>query len=107
MSSYIVTDDDGLPIAVMDPEIIGDHGTRLAFRLAATTDPDDRKAIAAEVLAEVGPDAFGYVAANALQVIAGEILHPVLDCADAAGVHLRPGIAAIAEGRDPMTAGRP
>lgn len=111
MSTYLIVDDDGVPQASLDMDKITDHGVKLAFRLAAARDEAGRQAaandIAAQVLAEVGPDAFGYIAACALTTMARDILHPVLDCADAAGVHLRPGIEAIAAGRDPLAVGSP
>ncbi|MBN9611000.1 MAG: hypothetical protein BGO26_16685 [Actinobacteria bacterium 69-20] len=106
MSDYIVTDDNGAPEAVIDMDRITDAGTKLAFRLAAERDEDKRMAITAQVMTEVGSAGFGYVAACAMQVLARDLLHPVLEVADAGGIHLRPGIEAIAEGRDPMAANR-
>lgn len=100
-NKFIITDDDGTPTAAVDMDLVTDLGTKLAFRLAAERDRNTRQTIAAEVLAEIGDGGFGYVCACAMQVLASEILHPALDVAAAAGADVRPGLEAIAEGRDP------
>ena len=106
-NTYLIVGDDGQPIGVANMDQITDHGTKYAFDLAANcADPQKARQIGADLLLEIGPDAFGYACANAVQVLATEILSPCLDVAAAAGQNLRPGITALAEGRDPMEAGR-
>lgn len=103
-STFIVTDSEGVPTAVVNPDQIITTATRLAFRLAAAA--GDRAAVdrvMAETLSAAGANGFGYVCAGALNTLVNEVLAGALDVTDAAGIHLRPGLAALAEGRDPST----
>jgi len=102
--NYFFETDDGQPLGVVDVSQLQDQGARLAFRMAASCgDPGRLDAIAAETLAAVGVGAFGFVAAAALRCLAEQVLDPALEAGEAAGVHLRPGLVALAEGRDPST----
>lgn len=99
---YMIVGDQGEPIAVVDMEKITDEGTNFAFTMAAhSNDPAVLDRIQAAVLQRVGPEAFGYICANALRVMTQEILSPSFDVAMAYGTDLRAGMLAIAEGRDP------
>lgn len=103
-TTFLVTDEDGVPAAVVHPDQVITTATSLAFRLAAVA--GDRPAVdrvMAQTLSAVGAEAFGYVCAGALTTLTNEILAGALDVADAAGIHLRPGLVALAEGRDPST----
>lgn len=105
MTTYIITDDNGMPTGSIDMDAITDAGTKLAFRLAAAAnDHEQILAISAQTLAEHGPKTFGYIVASALQVVVEHVLNPVLEVTEAVGTDLRPGITAIAEGRDPGAA---
>jgi len=105
-SNFLLTEDDGEPLGVIDMDLVHDAGTRLAFRLAASCgDPAALDRILAETLTAVGSKGFGYVAASALRVLAEHVLDPSLTAGEAAGVHLRAGLTALADGRDPMQAG--
>lgn len=102
--THFLTTDDGQPLGVVDVSQIQNQGARLAFRLAASCDDPGRLgAIVAETLAAVGVGAFGFVAAAALRCLAEQVLDPALEAGEAAGVHLRTGLVALAEGRDPST----
>jgi hypothetical protein len=100
---YLVTAADGTPIGFFDKDLIELEGASLAANLAAYCDDPDRiQAICAQSLALVGPEQYGYVAANALTLLAREFLSPALDVSAAAGTDLRPGLRAIANGEDPL-----
>lgn len=102
MTTYLIVGDNGEPLGVADIDQITTVGTELAFAMAAHCDDAaqlDR--IVADYLARVGTASFGYVAACALRIMAEQILSPSLDVVATAGHDLRPGIRAIAEGRQP------
>lgn len=106
--TYLVVTDSGEPVGVFDRQRIEDEGCRFAFALAAVCDdPAALDRVQAETLARVGTESFGYVAANALRVVVEDILSPALEVAEAHGTDLRPGIRAVAEGRDPGGGGAP
>lgn len=99
---HLLTDDDGSPVAFIDMDAITDAETELAFRMAAHCgDPVALDTITHDVMTKVGTGTFGYVAACALRLLAEQILEPALTAGEAAGVHLRPGLLALSEGRDP------
>jgi hypothetical protein len=99
---YFIASDDGTPLGVFDKDLIEHEGDSLAADLAAYCDSPDRiQAICAQYLTRVGPESYGYVSACALTLLAREFLSPALDLAAAAGHDLRPGLIAIAHGRDP------
>lgn len=103
-ATYLITDESGMPTAMVQPNLISDAGTRLAFRLAAAA--GDRAAVnevMVKTLARSGPDQFGYLCCNALNALTNDVLGPTLDVAEAAGVQLREGLARLAEGLDPQT----
>ncbi|MDQ1734610.1 MAG: hypothetical protein QOH56_861 [Pseudonocardiales bacterium] len=102
--NYFLEAADGSPLGMIDFDLITDAGCSMAFRMAAhCDDPIALDAIAADILTEVGEGAFGYVAVSALRILAEQILSPALTAGEAAGVHLRDGLLALSEGRDPMT----
>lgn len=79
---YIIVDDDGSPIGVFDRDQIETNGCTLAFELAAVAgDGDAIRAVEEAALARLGDDAYGYVATNALHVMAEHILGPTIDLA--------------------------
>jgi hypothetical protein len=101
-SIYTVIDSSGMPTGSVDLDAIMTAGAKLAFDLAGNSgDHDKIIQISSQTLAEHGPAAFGFVAAAALQIVVEEILDPVLAVTDALGTNLRPGITAVAEGREP------
>lgn len=105
MTIYTIIDDNGMPTGSVDMDAITDAGTKFAFALAAAADDHEKVLeISANTLAEHGPKAFGYVAACALQIVVEEVLNPVLEVAEALGTDVRPGLVAVAEGRDPGAA---
>lgn len=46
---------------------------------------------------------FGHICSSALLTMAEDIIGPLLDATDAAGIRLRYGIRTVSEGRDPST----
>jgi hypothetical protein len=100
--TYLLVGDRGEPLGMIDMGRVTDLGTALAFELAAVCDdPAAMHRVQAAMLAHVGVRTFGYVAACALRQLAEHILSPSLDVATAHGTDLRPGIRAIADGREP------
>ncbi|MEV5691135.1 hypothetical protein [Micromonospora globbae] len=100
--TFLIQDDDGKPVGLLDMTAITDEGTRLAFAFAAhCDDPAALDRIQTETLARVGVAAFGYVCANALRTITEHVLNPSFAVAAAHGTDLRTGMRAIAEGRQP------
>lgn len=100
--TFVVTEDDGTPIGMVDMDQVHTEGTRFAFALAACCDsPAQMDRLQAETLTRIGAKAFGYTAAAALRVLAEHVLSPALNVATAAGHDLRPGIRAIARGEEP------
>ncbi|QAY62902.1 hypothetical protein ET495_06190 [Xylanimonas allomyrinae] len=86
----LVTDTAGLPIAFVDVDTVQSQAIRLAYDMAeACHDPDALDTVAARHLTEAGTDAFGYVAAAALRMLARHVLDPVLDVTDALHDHGR------------------
>lgn len=99
---YLVTDDDGRPIAFFDKGQIDTDGVRFAFELAAAcADEDAVDAVVTETLTRVGVDGFGYVAAAALSVMVKEILAPTLVITDKIGIDLRTMLHSMAAGETP------
>lgn len=89
-----VTDENGIPSAVVDVDALQTQAVRLAYDMAAnSSDPGALEAVSARHLAEASPAAFGYVCAAALRMLTEHILEPTLQACDAAGVHLRTGLA--------------
>lgn len=83
MNQYLVTNSDGAPSAFVDLDQIQAQATRLAFDMAEAVDDEaELTRIAERHLAEVGPDAFGYVSAAAVRIFAEHILSPVLEVCD-------------------------
>ncbi|SJN39414.1 hypothetical protein [Luteococcus japonicus] len=97
MTNVFIVDDDGMPIAGVDPEAIAAAGVRLAFDLAANCDdPEALDRITGQYLDQYGAAAFGYLAASALSIVVREVLAPTLQVTDAVGVDLRGGLRAAA-----------
>ena len=83
-NTFLVTDDDGTPSALVDVDTIHAAGTRLALDLAAAANnPDELDRITTGYLARHGVDAFGYVVAAALRSLVRDVLDPVLTVTDA------------------------
>lgn len=100
---YVVTDDNGQPIGVFDVDVITTEGTKLAFAMAAVCDDKDALLqVQQDLLNRVGPDSFGYIVGNALAVMAEHILAPTFAVTRAYGTDVQAGMAAIANGKDPL-----
>lgn len=98
----ILVTEDGEPLGIIHPGEIIDAGTELAFKMAANCgDPEALERIGREALIKAGPAGFGYIAASALRQLAEHVLDPCLIAGEAAGVNVRAGLTAFAEGRDP------
>lgn len=104
----IITDSDGNPQGAAVLEEIQAQAIRLAFDMAAHCDnPHEMDEITKGHITEAGVEGFGYVAAAALKILARDLLQPVLECTDAAGMPLREGIAkAAAQANADLTKGK-
>ncbi|MGI8416686.1 MAG: hypothetical protein ACR2P2_10895 [Nakamurella sp.] len=97
--NYLVLDDDGQPVGVLDAHRIGQDSNMLAVALAvalaaATSDPDQCAELVVEMQVLMDPVAHQYVVTAALLTVI-DILERTLQVADCAGVHLRPIVRAI------------
>lgn len=93
----IITDQNGSPEGAVILEEIQAQAVRLAFDMAANcADPKALDEIASRHIEETGVEGFGYVAAAALMILARDLMQPILECTDAAGMPLRNGIAKAA-----------
>ncbi|MBM7518301.1 hypothetical protein [Nocardioides nitrophenolicus] len=104
-SNFIVTDDCGSPLGVMNIDLIQAEGTAMSYSLAAAAgDKDALDQIAAATLARIGAASFGYVAAVAAKQLAEGVVGPLLDVIDATrdatGVPAQDLRAGLAEARD-------
>ncbi len=90
----MIVDDDGMPSAVMNADIIQNAATRLMYEMACNSgDEAALSAVSKKYLDEVGVDTFGYVTAAALKLMTAYILEPTLETCDLAGIKLRDGLA--------------
>lgn len=92
--------DDGDPLGVVDVDMIQARATVLGFELATfNDDPPQMARVLAEELAEVGPQAFGCIAAAALRHVVENVVGPLMSVADEAGVgdSVHAGLVAAAE----------
>lgn len=81
--TFLLTDDGGRPLGMVDPEQILAEATLLAYQLASfSDDPEELDRIAAETLTRVGSESYGYLAAAALRMLTQHILEPVLEVTD-------------------------
>lgn len=82
-TTFVITDDNGLPSAVANRDEIQAQATLLAYDLAQYADDPDAITNAMEAhLATAGTGGFGYVAAAALRILTEHVLNPVLDVTD-------------------------
>lgn len=80
---YLLTESDGTPAGVVDPDQIQIDATLLAYEMASfSDDPEELDRIAAETLTRVGAGGFGFVATAALRMMTEHILEPVLAVTD-------------------------
>ncbi|WP_138843650.1 hypothetical protein [Rhodococcus pyridinivorans] len=78
-----VVDDSGILTAVMDVDIIQAAATRLMYDFAARSgDSGALESLSVQYISELGADAFGYVAAAALKLLATCVLEPILQVVD-------------------------
>ena len=90
---YIITGDNGEPVAAVDLDKLQSDATRLMYALAATAGDDQATdQVALRWSSTLDPDYFGYVAAGALSLLVRHVLGPTLDVTDQLGVDLRRGL---------------
>lgn len=83
-SHATILDDAGMPTAVVNIDDIQANAIKLAYDMAAACgDAAALDDVSAFWMDEVGPDAFGYVAAGALRTLAQYILDPTLMAVEA------------------------
>lgn len=80
---YMLTGDEGVPLGMIDVDLIQAEGTALSYALAAAAgDPVQLDEITAATLQRVGTDAFGYVVAVAARQLAEGVVAPLLEVLD-------------------------
>lgn len=85
-----VVDDNGIPDAMIDIDVIQAAATRLMYDMAAKScDIEGMRAVNERYLTEVGPDLYGYVAGHALMLMAQCVVEPLLVMCDRAGTPRR------------------
>lgn len=97
--TFFLVGDDGEPLGVVDIDVIQARGTVLGFELATfNDDPPEVDRVLAEALAELGPRAFGCIAAAALRHVVENVVGPLMLIADGVGVGdtVHQGLAAAA-----------
>ena len=79
----MILDDDGRPLGVIDTGKMQSDAIEMAYEMAVHCgDEDALDAVSSKWLDRVGVDAFGYVAAGALRMMAHFILDPTLQAVD-------------------------
>lgn len=102
MTDYLVTDDNDKPLYFVNMDQITNEGGDLAVALAAVAgDREEIARICSATLGKLGPDMFGMVAANALNVMAEVFLGGAFDVAQAHGTDMRAAMCQIARGETP------
>ena len=109
--TYLLTDDNGLPLGFIDPDQITSQATRLAYDVAEHAgDPELIADVLEAHLTEAGTEAFGYVCTSALRILAEHVLDPALQVTDRLhatghlGHDLRAGLAdAARNARESLT----
>lgn len=91
MDKFILTDDNGKPEGVVDPDAINRAGEDLAIALVGEAGNEDRTLqISQQFLARYGSDAFGFIAARALMVVTDVYAAGAFDIVRAsAGIDIR------------------
>ncbi|GAB2818764.1 hypothetical protein [Lentzea nigeriaca] len=98
---YMLVDDDGSPLGMVDMDRIETAGVRLAFEMAAAcADVDAVDQVVSDTITRVGVDEFGYVAGSALAILVKQILAPTLVVTDRMGLDLRTMLRNIANGEN-------
>lgn len=105
VNTFILTDESGAPVGVVDFDMIQAEGTALSYSMAAAShDKEALDEIAATTLARVGTDAFRYVVAVAARQLAEGVVGPLLEVIDATraatGVPAQDLRAGLADARD-------
>lgn len=93
----ILVGDNGEPLGGLDVDVINAEATIFAYALAhSARDPEQMRKVAAATLAQVGAEAFGYVAAGAAMTLAEHVVEPLLQVCDEVGltVDMREGLMA-------------
>ena len=95
----IIVDANGMPIGHMNIDQMHADACRLVYELAVTAGDDDATDTVSErwLTTTRDLDYFGYLTAAALPMMVRDILGPILDACDVAGIHLRPGLQAAAQ----------
>lgn len=80
---FLIDENDGSPLGIVDADQIQSDAVVLAYAMATfSDDPEELDRIAAETLTRVGSEGYGFVAAAALRMMTQHILEPVLAVTD-------------------------
>ncbi|MCZ9635285.1 hypothetical protein [Rhodococcus sp. BH5] len=83
-SQAVIVDDNGVPSAILDVDLIQSAAIRLMYDMAANSgSQSELERISAQYLDEVGVDLFGYVTTAALKFMTSNVLEPTLEVLDA------------------------
>lgn len=96
---FVLVDDDGNPVGVVDGAQLGRDATKFAFELASVAGDDAAmQAVAERWAGHAGtPRAYGYLCAAALASMGKSVLPALLDIAEVAGVsEMRAKLAEVA-----------
>ena len=82
-SQAVIVDDNGVPSAILDVDLIQSAAIRLMYDMAANSSSQgELERISARYIEEVGVDLFGYVTAAALKFMTSNVLEPTLAVLD-------------------------
>ncbi|MDV6275402.1 hypothetical protein R3Q06_18055 [Rhodococcus erythropolis] len=82
-SQAVIVDDDGVPSAILDVDLIQSAAIRLMYDMAANSGSQgELERISARYMDEIGVDLFGYVTAAALKFMTSNVLEPTLAVLD-------------------------
>lgn len=88
-----IVDEHGAPLGHVDMHKLIDDARRLMLDLAETAGDDDATdRVAERWVAALDPQYYSYVSTAALSLLVRNVLGPVLDAAEAAGLPLRAGL---------------
>jgi len=83
----IITDENGIPAGVMDPEQLQNEGAELAFQLAEHCgDEPHTQALIHQMYQQYGPQGIRYVLIAAVRVLNDGILASIIDGLEKQGV---------------------
>lgn len=88
-SQVAIVDDNGVPSAILDVDLIQSAALRLMYDMAANSGSQgELERVSARYMDEVGVELFGYVTAAALKFMTSNVLEPTLAVLDGVAPHI-------------------